>query len=594
RESGFFSQVVRAVGLVWKGSPFWMVFNGTFQVLQGIFPILSLLLLKMMVDEVSAAASGSVDAPRLIFIILLTGAVTLLSNLIGLLGSWGNREQGRHMADFMNGIIMKKAGEVDFSYFENPEHQDELERAVSEAQFRPGEIVSTMASLIQNGVSLAGVVILIFQFHPLIVAILLLSALPGLLTRIFFSNREYLNERSVTEKERRASYFQFLMLDRDCAKEVRLFNLTGELFGQFTALREELREVRHNLDRRNTLVSSFSSAFMVFLVFAAYLWVARDVMAGSVTVGAFVMFYQAFQRGQGFLRSFLGGVASLYGHNLFLRNLYQFLDYEPTLSAPEHPDTLHKPVRGEIDLKEISFTYPNTNKVILDRLSLSLRSGEVVALVGENGCGKTTLIKLICRLYDVKEGAILLDGVDFRRLTPGSVADQVGVIFQDFMEYNMTVAQNIAYGDMSSPPDRERIEGAAKKAGIHRMIEALPQGYDTVLGVFFTNGQELSGGQWQKIAMARAFYKDAPVIILDEPTSSLDPKAEYEIFNRFKEILSDRTALLVSHRMATVRMADRICVMDKGRIAEEGSHEELMERRGIYYDLFTTQAMNYL
>ncbi|MBN2627395.1 MAG: ABC transporter ATP-binding protein [Spirochaetales bacterium] len=594
KSNPFFSQIARAVKLVWAGSPFWMVFNVIFQILQGIFPILSLLLLKMMVDEVTAAAGGQGSLERLVFIVVLTGFVTLLSNIVGLLGGWGSREQGRHMADYMNGVIMKKAGEVDYPYYEDPEKLDEIERAVGEAQFRPGEIVGTLGSLIQNGVSLTGVIFLIFNFHPLIVLILLLSALPGLITRLFFSNREYLNERSVTEKERKSGYFQFLMMERHCAKEVRLFNLTGELFGQFTTLRQELREIRNSLDKRNTLVSSFSSAFMVFLVFAAYVWVAKDVMAGAVSVGAFVMFYQAFQRGQGFLRSFLGGVTGLYGHNLFLRNLYQFLDYETTITGSDDSLVSAGPVRGEISFENVSFTYPKKEKAVLSGLNLNLKPGEVVALVGENGCGKTTLIKLLCRLYDPTGGSVSLDGRDLKSLSPGAVADQVGVIFQDFMEYNMTVARNIAYGDMSVAPDREKIEEAARKAGIHDMIMSLPQGYDTVLGVFFTNGHELSGGQWQKIAVARAFYKDAPVIILDEPTSSLDPKGEFEIFQRFKDILKNKTALIVSHRMATVRMADRICVMDGGVIAEEGTHEELMKKKGLYYEMFTTQALNYL
>ncbi len=584
----------RAVTLVWTGSPFWMVFNIIFQILQGIFPIISLLLLKMMVDEISRAAKGEGDLERLIFIVVLTGFVTLVSNIIGLLGGWGGREQGRHMADFMNGVIMKKAGEVDYPYFEDSEKLDEMERAVEEAQFRPGEIVNTIGSLIQNGVSLFGVMLLIFRFHPLIVLILLFSALPGLITRLFFSNREYLNERSVTEKERKSSYYQFLMLERNCAKEVRLFNLTGEILGQFTALRADLRDIRNSLDKRNTLISSFSSAFMVSLVFASYVWVAKDVLAGAVSVGAFVMFYQAFQRGQDFLRTFLGGIAGLYGQNLFLQNLFLFLDNEPAITGATLTHAPLDEVPGVISFENVSFSYPKQERTVLSGMNLKLKPGEVVALVGENGCGKTTLIKLLCRLYDPTGGSVKLDGRNLKELNPGCVADQVGVIFQDFMEYNMTVAENIAFGDMSTPPDRDRIERAARKAGIHDMIMNLPQGYDTVLGVFFTNGHELSGGQWQKIAVARAFYKDAPVIVLDEPTSSLDPKGEFEIFQRFKEILRNKTALIVSHRMATVRMADRICVMDQGRIAEEGTHEELMEKRGLYHELFTTQALNYL
>ncbi|MBI9098775.1 MAG: ABC transporter ATP-binding protein [Spirochaetaceae bacterium] len=583
----------RAIKFVWEGSHFWMIFNLIIQFLQGVFPVLLLLLLKYMIDGVTQAANGQGNYPFILMIIIFTGVVTFLSQTFSSLGKWGNREQGRLVSDYMTGILLDKASKVDYQFFENAQSLDSLHRAQEQATHRPGQIVNSLSSIVQNLVSLGGVLWIIFRFHPLIIVVLLFASLPGLINRMFFSTREYLNERQCTEKERTSFYYQYMVLERNYAKEVRLFHLAGTVINRFNLIRKDLRKIRHDLDVRMVIVTSLSNLFMVFLIFAAYAWVARDVITGNVSVGEFVMFYQAFQRGQAYLKGFLNGFASLYSHNLFLQNLYAFLDNEPVIKTPENPLSLKQPARGQIVFDKVSLTYPGTERKIINKLSLTINEGEVVALVGLNGCGKTTLVKLLCRLYDVDEGLVSFDGQDIKRINLNDLRNNVGVIFQDFIQYNLTLEENIRFGDINRPFNQDTLDSAVSMAGADELVQSLPHGYNTLLGVLFEKGQELSGGQWQKVAMARAFYKDSPLIILDEPTSALDPKAEYEVFERFKSILHKKSALLISHRMATVRMADRICVMDEGSIIEQGTHEELYDLKGQYYNLFNMQAKNY-
>ena len=587
------SGILTSLRFVWDSSPLWLVLNLLLQLVNGVFPVLLLFLLKRMVDAVAQAAGGEGNYSRILIVIVLTGLVTLGSHITGALAQWISREQGRRVTDYMTGMLLEKSETLDYQFFEDSKKLDSLQRAQEQAASRPRMIVNSLAGILQNAISLAGVLWIIARFNPLIILVLFLASLPGLVNRLFFSSKEYRRERDCTVKERRSFYYQFMMLERDYAKEVRLFHLGRTIMERFYKGREELRKIRNELDARRTLYTIISNTFMVILVFSAYIWVGKDVVKGQVSVGDFVMFYQAFQRGQGFLRGALNGMTSLYSHNLFLRNLFEFLNDEPQIVSPENPVMLKCPLKGGIVFENVSFTYPRSQNKVLDNLSLEIGEGEVVALVGLNGCGKTTLVKLLCRLYEVNDGAIKIDGYDIRQMNLQDLRENVGVIFQDFVKYNLTLRENIHIGDWNSPLDRKRLEEAVNLAGAEDLVENLDEGYDTFLGVLFEHGKELSGGQWQKVAMARAFYKDSGIIVLDEPTSSLDPKAELEVFSRFKSMVTRKTALLISHRMATVRMADRICVMDKGRIAEEGTHDELMEKKGLYFELFNLQAENY-
>jgi ATP-binding cassette subfamily B protein len=306
-----------------------------------------------------------------------------------------------------------------------------------------------------------------------------------------------------------------------------------------------------------------------------------------------VMYFQAFQRGLGYLQGMLGGMAGLYEDNLFLRNLFEFLDLEPRVREPDHPVPVPRPMREGLAVDGVSFRYPSTAGPVLEEVTLRVAPGEVVALVGANGSGKTTLVKLLCRLYDPDRGAVRIDGTDLRRFGVSELRRQFSVVFQDFVQYHLSARENIRLGNTALSGEDERVEEAARRAGVHERIERLSKGYDTTLGRWFEDGEELSLGEWQKVALARAFLRDAQVIVLDEPTSSLDAKSEYELFEGFRRLLDGRSAVLVSHRFSTVRMADRIYVFEGGRVLEEGSHDALMASGGLYASLYRKQAAAY-
>ncbi|HQK88520.1 MAG TPA: ABC transporter ATP-binding protein, partial [Acidobacteriota bacterium] len=326
---------------------------------------------------------------------------------------------------------------------------------------------------------------------------------------------------------------------------------------------------------------------------AGYALAAYQVLAGGISLGDLVMIYQAFQRGMAAIQDVSGALAGLYDDSLFLSNYHEFLELRPRVTAPETPVPVPRPFREALALDNVSFAYPGSDRRVLDGVSLALRPGEVIALVGENGAGKTTLVKLVCRLYDPTAGAVTLDGIDLRRFRPEALRREIGVIFQDFARYALTARENIRLGDHELAPDDPRLAAAVRQAGAEPVIRRLPDGLDTLLGCQFAGGTELSAGQWQRIALARAFLRDSRIVVLDEPTSSLDPVAEYELFATFRRLLEGRAAILISHRFSTVRMADTIHVLAGGRIVESGSHESLMAAGGHYARMFMLQSANY-
>jgi ATP-binding cassette subfamily B protein len=334
-------------------------------------------------------------------------------------------------------------------------------------------------------------------------------------------------------------------------------------------------------------------AFATLSLFGSLGFIAFRCISGVISLGDMVMFFQAFQRGLGYFKELLGSIAGLYEDNLFITNFYEFLDIKPQIKTPAKPCTVPDPMEKGIALEHVSFRYPEGSRNVLEDVSLSIKPGEVVAFVGENGSGKTTLVKLLCRLYDPTGGVITMDGIDLKMFDPNELRRQFGIIFQDFAQYHLTALENIWLGNIELSPDKKLIADAAKYAGADDLIRGFSEGYETMLGKWFENGEELSGGQWQKIALARAFLRDAGLIVLDEPTSSLDPNSEFQLFTKFRQLLKGRSAVLISHRFSTVLMADRIFVLDKGRIIESGSHDQLIQKGGKYSLMFERQAKHY-
>jgi ATP-binding cassette subfamily B protein len=586
----------RALRLVWQSAPGWTIASLALLVVQGVLPLVSLYLMKLVVDAVTAsmeAADERIAFGQVALLIGLTGGVTLVSVLCRSIAGLVSEAQGQAVTDHMHDVLHAKSTEVDLEYYENPQYYDTLHRAQREAPYRPTRILSGLVRVAQSGISLLAMVGLLFSFHWGIAAVLLAAAIPGLLVRLKYAGRTYRWQRRQTPAERRSWYFDSMLTGDRHAKEIRLFGLGPLFMRRFRDLRQQLRRERLEIATKRSLAELVTQASATLAVFGSYAFIAYRTVQGSITLGDLVMYYQAFQRGQTFLREILTGLAGLYEDNLFLSSLYEFLDLKRKIVEPLHPKPVPRPMQTGIVFDHVSFQYPTGTRKVLEDITLTIQPGEVVALVGENGSGKTTLVKLLCRLYDPTDGIITLDGIDLRQFETAAVRREIGIIFQDYAHYNLTAWENVWFGNVDLPPDREQIAAAARHAGADEVITGLPHGYETVLGKRFEDGEELSIGEWQKVALARAFLRQTQIIVLDEPTSAMDAKAEYEVFRRFRQLAEGRTAILISHRFSTVRMADRIYVLGDGRIIESGPHDELIRHGGTYACLFEKQAQYY-
>lgn len=586
----------RAIGFVWQASPNWTLASLVLLVLQGTLPLLALYVMKLIIDAVafSLTAPDKVAAFWNVGLLIACAAgVALLNAFLQLMAGLVKEAQSVSVTDHMYDVLHAKSVEVDLEYYENPHYLDTLHRAQQEGPFRPAHIVNGLTQFGQNGISLVAMAGLLLSFYWGVAVVLFMAVVPGILVRIRYSGKMYLWQRERTGIERKTHYLNWILTGDAHAKEVRLFAL-GDLFiQQFSTLRKMLRREKIEITRKRSVADFMAQAGAIIALFGTFGFIAYRTVMGAITLGDMVMYFRAFQMGMGYLRDMLGGMATLYEDNLFLSNLYEFLDLEPKLREPLHPHPVPHPMRQGIVFDRVCFKYPSGRGKVLDDISLSIAPGEVVALVGDNGSGKTTFVKLLCRLYDPTEGNITFDGVDFRQYSTASLRREISVIFQDHVRYHLTARENIWLGNIERPAAQEQIVAAARDSGADDLIAHLPKGYDTILGKWFEDGEELSIGEWQKIALARAFLRDAQIIALDEPASSLDVKTEYEVFRRFRQLFTGRAAILISHRLSTVRMADRIFVFEEGRIVERGSHDQLIQLGGKYADLFEKQAQHY-
>lgn len=585
-----------ALHLVWSMSPGWTGINLILVMVLGILPVAALYLTKLIVDSVT----GALAAPdplaafnQVLLYILIAGIIALAIAVARSLSELTSEAQSMIVTDGVSDVLHAQSVAVDLEYYEDTRYYDTLHRAQQEAPYRPTRIVNGLVQMGQNLISLFGVAVLVLSFSWVIALILLLAAIPASLVRYYYARKRYQFEKEKTETERQAWYYHWLLTETNFAKEIRLFDL-GSLFrGRFRDSRSVLREGRITLAKHRTVADIVSQAIALIALFGSFAFIAYATLTGEITVGDLVMYFMAFQLGLGFIQVILRSLAGLYEDSLFLTNFYQFLDLKPAIQSPAEPALIPRPDVQRIAFQDVHFSYPGGTREAVSGIDLSLNPGEVIALVGENGSGKTTLIKLLCRLYDPDSGNITINGIDLRSLDPVAWRKEISVIFQDYVHYYLTAGENIWVGDVSREQDPATIAKAANRSGADAVIQRLPDGYQTNLGHWFSGGQELSEGEWQKVALARAFYRDSNIVVLDEPTSSLDPLAEADLFRNFRDLLEGRSAILISHRFSTVQMADRIYVLDKGRIIEEGSHADLLRLNGRYAHLFRTQAEHY-
>jgi ATP-binding cassette subfamily B protein len=490
-------------------------------------------------------------------------------------------------------LIHAQSIAVDLEYYEDSSYYDTLHLAQQEAPYRPTQIINSLIQVAQNGISLLGIAGLLLSFNWVLGLVLFCAGVPGVVVRLWYARKLFRIEQKQSETERQAWYYHWMMVDTSFAKELRLFNLGALFIERFRRLRQMMRTTRLGLTKNRSLADFLVQLLASIAIYGTLGLAAFQAMRGAITLGELVTIYIGFQSGVSFLQAVLNGLAGLYEDNLFLSNLYLFLDMKPAIRAPAQPQPMPAKILKGIRFDDVSFRYKGSSEPALQDIQLTLAPGEVIALVGENGSGKTTLIKLLSQLYLPESGQITLDGIDLRRFDPVHWRRDLSVIFQDYVHYYMKAWENIWIGNVERKPDLDPIQKIARMTGAEPVIRRLPLGYDTNLGSWFEEGHELSTGEWQKVALARAFWRDARIVILDEPTSSLDPLAEAELFRNFRKLIDGRSAILISHRFSTVQLADRIYVLDHGRIVESGNHTELMQLKGRYANLYQAQAEHY-
>lgn len=586
----------RALRLVWEASPRWSVLNLLLVAVQAAVPLAVLYLTKLVVDAVAAGVAGE-GGPTFEHVLLLIGlaaGVGLLGSVAGAISGLVSEAQGHEVTDHVLEVLHEKSVAVDLAYYEDPAYHDARHRAQQEAPYRPTRVLGGVTAVARSGLTVIGIVGLLATVHWLLAVLLFAAVVPGLLVRVRYADRSYRWQERRVALEREANYLSWLLVNPGPAKEIRTFTLGGPLIDRFRDLRDLLREERIGLAKTRSLGEVGAQIVAALAVFGAYGYIAFRTFQGALTIGDLVMYFGAVQRGQSLLQNLFTSLGSLYEDNLFLATMDDFMAVEPTVVPPADPRPVPRPIRDGVRFENVSFRYPGSSRPLLDGVDLVVRPGEVVALVGPNGAGKTTIVKLLCRLYDPVDGRITMDGIDLREFRPEELRREMTVVFQDFVKYFLTARDNVWFGDVDRPRDDPAIERAGRTAGADSFIRELRHGYETVLGRLFESGEELSVGEWQKVALARAFFRRAQLLIVDEPTSALDAVAEAQLFGTLRNLVRDRSALLISHRFSTVRMADRIYVLEDGRILESGSHGELVRRGGKYARLFHLQAAPYV
>jgi len=579
-----FPYLPHALSLVWRAARKWTQVWLILLVLRGVLPVASVYLTRLVVDSLVTILGGGLDwnaiQPTLAWVGLLALALLLNETLNSLL-TWVRTAQGELVSDYIYNLIHTQSIRLDLAFFETPEFYDQLHRARVDALSRPLALLENLGALLQNSITLLAMAAVLLSFGFWLPLVLLLSTLPGLFVVIRYTLRFHRWRRANTANERRTRYYDWIITWHEAAAELRLFDLGEHFRTAFQDLRARLRAEKIQLTRDQALAELGAGLLALFALGASLVWVITQVAQGTITLGDTALFYAAFSQGQSLLRSLLSQAGDIYRNLFFLENLFEFLNLEPGVVGVPAVDSAPMPPRGDIQLEGVSFQYPDSARVALKDFSLTIPAGQIVAIVGENGAGKSTLIKLLCRFYDPQAGSIRFGGTDLRRYPLGGLRRQITVLFQEPVHYHESVSDNIAYGDLQAEPTPEEIETAARAAGAEAAIHKLSQGYETVLGKWF-GGAELSVGEWQRLALARAFLRQAQLIILDEPTSAMDSWAEADWLSRFRDLVAGRTALIVTHRFTTAMQADVIHVMDAGKIIETGTHAQLMDLGGRY------------
>ncbi len=579
--------------MIWEASSQMTIANVVLRLLKSAFPLLMLYIGKEIIDEVLELIKQPGSMNRLWLLVglefglailseLMNRAITLLDSLLGDLLSNKSSEQ-----------LIRHAATLDLYQFEDSNFYDKLERARRQTTGRT-VLMSMVLTQAQEFITIlflgAGLVV----FNPWLIVILAIAVIPSFLGETHFNQRTYSLTTGWTPERRELDYLRYIGASDETAKEVKIFNLADFLANRFKDISDKYFKANAKLATSRASWGAILSAIGTVAYYGAYVFILIQTVGGIITVGTLTFLAGSFQRMQGMLQGIMNRFSKIAEQSLYLQDLFDFFELQPQITSNGTGLPIPTEIKEGFVFENVSFKYLNSEKWAIRDLSFRLKKGEKMALVGENGAGKTTLVKLLARLYEPTEGRILLDGIDIRQYDLASLRNAIGIIFQDYIRFQMKAAENIAIGNITQLEERPTIENAAQKSLADTVVQELPKKYEQVLGKRFAEGIELSGGQWQKVALARAYMREAQLLILDEPTSALDARAEHEVFQRFSELIEGKMAVLISHRFSTVRMADRILFLENGMMKEMGSHEELLAKGGKYAELFNLQAKGYL
>jgi ATP-binding cassette, subfamily B, bacterial len=589
---------------IWDTSPFYTVLTLVLRLVRALLPVATLFVGKLIIDEVLRLA-GIPDAPGtlrewlssgllngLAWLVVLEFGLAVLSDVLGRLVSLFDALLSEQFTNATSIRLMEHAATLDLEDFEDAELQDRLERARRQTTGRM-VLMSQLFGQTQDIVTIISFAAGLMIYAPWLILLLALALVPAFVGEAHFNAQSYSLAYARTPERRELDYVRQTAASVESAKEVKIFGLSGFLIERYRRLSTDLFQANRALAVRRAGWGGVFTTLGTAGYYVAYAYLAWSTLRGHFTIGDLTFLAGSFRRLRNLLENLLIGFSQTAGQALYLDDLFSFFEIQPEILSPEHPRAFPQRIERGFDFEDVGFRYPGAERWAVRHLTFLLKAGEVLALVGENGAGKTTLVKLLARLYDPDEGRILLDGHDLKAYDLSELRANLGVIFQDFVRYHLTAAENIAVGQIEARDDRARIRQAAEQSLADEVIRNLPGGYDQMIGKRFKGGVDLSGGEWQKVAIARAYMRDAQVLILDEPTASLDARAEFGVFQRFKELSEGKTAVLISHRFSSVRMADRILVLADGEVEAMGTHEELLAQHGRYAELFELQAAGY-
>jgi ATP-binding cassette subfamily B protein len=589
---------------IWATSPWLTTASMGLRLVRALLPIVMLYIGKLIIDEAvrlvglglgfdslgDAWHSGQLD--HLVWLLGLEFALAILSDLLGRMVSYADALLSELFTNATSIRLMEHAATLDLEDFEDPDLQDKLDRARRQTMGRMN-LMSMLFGQVQDAITVVSFAAGLLIYAPWLIALLAVALIPAFIGEAHFNAMGYSLNFQWTPERRQLEYVRQTGASVESAKEVKIFNLHHFLIARYRTLADKFFKANRTLAKKRAIWGALFAALGTLGYYIAYAYIAWRTVRGDFTIGDLTFLAGSFRRLRQLLEGLLVGFSQVASQALYLDDLFSFFEIEPEIKSPENPVAIPKPISRGFVFENVGFRYPDAERWAVRHLDFELRAGEVLALVGENVAGKTTLVKLLARLYDPDEGRILLDGVDLRDYDIDELRANIGVIFQDFVRYHLSAGENIGVGQIDAMDDQARIRDAARRAMADEVIDSLPNGYDQLIGRRFKTGVDLSGGQWQKIAIARAYMRDAQVMILDEPTAALDARSEFEVFQRFKELSDDRTAVLISHRFSSVRMADRILVLNEGQLEASGTHEQLLSQGGRYAELFELQAAGY-